>query len=158
MRRKGTGRWTIAVLLATAAVLAWPGSAPAGPGSGKLLKASLKKASPAPPRYNLLGTWTVSGNNGAETGDMRITSMSMSTGRFTGTSYGGRLSVKGREIGTSITIKQAVGTYLSTDIGTVTTGGRKMGGSYRDSSGRTGTWTGVKNKRRAKRAREDSNL
>ena len=79
---------------------------------------------------------------------MRITWMSMSTGRFTGTSYAGRLTVKGREIGTSITVRHIVGTYVSTDLGNVTDSGRKMGGTYRDTSGRTGTWSGVKHTRR----------
>ena len=141
MSRTATGQGSIAALLVTAAVLAWPGTAPAG----------RSPAAPAPPKYNLVGTWTVGGNNGAETGDMRITWMSMSTGRFTGTSYAGRLTVKGREIGTSITVRHIVGTYVSTDVGNVTDNGRKMGGTYRDTSGRTGTWTGVKNKRRHRR-------
>ena len=131
----------------TAAVVAWPGSAPARRAPDETLKVSAKRASPRP-KYNLIGTWTVGGNNGAETGDMRISHMSMSTGRFTGTSYAGRLTVKGREIGRSITVMHIVGTYVSTDIGTVTDRGRKMGGTYRDTSGRTGTWYGVKHKRR----------
>ena len=148
MSRRGTGRGKIAALLVTAAVLAWPGSAPARRGPDDTLNVPAKAASPAPPKYNLIGTWTVGGDNGAETGDMRITWMSMSTGRFTGTSYAGRLIVKGREIGRSITVKHIVGTYVSTDVGKVTDGGRKMSGTYRDTSGRTGTWYGVKQKRR----------
>ena len=148
MSRRGTGRGKITALLMTAAVLAWPGSAPAGRGPYETLNVPAKAASQAPPKYDLTGTWTVGGNNGAETGDMHITRMSMSTGRFTGTSYAGRLIVKGREIGTSITIMHIVGTYLSTDIGKVTDSGRKMGGTYRDTNGRTGTWYGVKQKRR----------
>ena len=144
----GTGPGKIAALLVTAAVLAWPGVAPAGRGPDATLRVPLKASPPAPPKYNLTGTWTVGGDNGAETGDMRITSMNMSTGRFTGTSYAGRLTVKGREIGKSITVKLIVGTYVSTNKGKVTDGGKKMGGAYRDTSGRTGTWYGVKRKRR----------
>jgi hypothetical protein len=146
--RKGTGRGRIAALFVTAAVLAWPGIAPAGRGPDETLKVPVRAGSPAPPKYNLIGRWTVGGNNGAEKGGMHITRMSMSTGRFTGTSYAGRFVVKGREIGTSITVRHIVGTYVSTDIGRITDGGRKMGGTYRDTSGRTGTWYGVKHKRR----------
>ena len=138
----------IAAVLVTAAVLALPGGAPADRGPGGTLRGPVKKAAPAHPKYNLIGTWTVGGDNGAETGDMQITKMNMSTGRFSGTSYAGRLIVKGREIGTSITIMHIVGTYVSTDIGKVTDSGRKMGGTYRDTNGRTGTWYGVKQKRR----------
>lgn len=139
---------TLAALLVTAAVLAWPGSAPAGRGPGETRKSPARTAKAAPPKYNLVGTWTVGGDNGAETGDMQITKMNMSTGRFSGTSYAGRLIVKGREIGTSITVRHIVGTYVSTDIGKVTAKGKKMGGTYRDTSGRTGTWYGVKQRRR----------
>ena len=88
----------------------------------------MRAGSPAPPKYNLVGRWTVGGNDGAEKGGMHITRMSMSTCRFTGTSYAGRLVVKGREIGTSITVMHIVGAYVSTDIGRITDGGRKMGG------------------------------
>jgi len=93
-------------------------------------------------QYNLTGKWKVAGTGGGAAGVLDITRMSPSTGAFSGTSYNGMFKLKGTEKGTSVKFTQSEPGYISTDIGTVTAGGTKMGGSWHDSNGAGGTWSG----------------
>jgi hypothetical protein len=94
--------------------------------------------------YDLRGKWSVGGTGGAASGELTITSMSLSTGAFSGTSFGGHFKVNGTESGTHVTISQKGGSYVSTSTGTVSVGGKRMSGVWHDSNGAGGTWFGTK--------------
>jgi hypothetical protein len=94
--------------------------------------------------YDLRGKWAVGGTGGAASGDLTITSMSLSTGAFSGTSFGGQFKVKGTERGNQVTITQAGGSYVSTSTGSVSGGGKRMSGVWHDSNSAAGTWFGKK--------------
>ena len=93
--------------------------------------------------YNLTGSWKTSGSG--DPGVIKITSMNLATGAFSGTSYGGMFKVKGVETGTHIRFTQSEPGYTSTDLATVTDGGQRMSsGTWHDTNGSGGSWAAAK--------------
>lgn len=92
--------------------------------------------------YDLRGVWNVGGSGGSATGQLKITSMNLATGQFSGTSYGGMFKLKGTETANKVKFTQSETGYASTDIATVSAGGTRMSGTWHDTNGSGGTWTG----------------
>jgi hypothetical protein len=93
--------------------------------------------------YDLRGSWQTSGSGTPLV--IKITSMNLATGAFSGTSYNGVFKVKGVETGSHIRFTQSETGYTATDLATITAGGKKMSsGTWSDTHGSGGAWAATK--------------
>jgi hypothetical protein len=101
----------------------------------------------ATPASSLVGTWSCCGAGGAGAQTWKISTMSASSGAFTGSGGGGgeTFPVTGHLTGRSVTLTtgpyKLLTSYSATFTGTLAASAKTISGSWKSTEGQTGTWT-----------------